>query len=55
VQNCDVDIDLIATQAVPQWHTNQTNIARTNAIVKQLANMFKGNVATVPIIAPLNE
>jgi len=39
----------------PTWHTNQTNVARTNAIIKQLANMFKNDVSTVPIIAPLNE
>ncbi|TDL20936.1 exo-beta-1,3-glucanase [Rickenella mellea] len=39
----------------PTWHSNQTNIARTNAIIKTLANMFKSNTNVVPIIAPLNE
>jgi len=39
----------------PKWHSNQTNIARTNAIIKRLANMFKNDATTVPIIAPLNE
>jgi len=40
----------------PQWQSNQTNIARTDAIIKnQLAVMFRDNPSNVPIIAPLNE
>ncbi|KAG7091441.1 hypothetical protein E1B28_010477 [Marasmius oreades] len=40
---------------VPEWHSNPDNVARTNAIIKRIADMFKDNPATVPIIAPLNE
>ena len=39
----------------PGWHSNQTNVDRTNAIIKTIANMFVDNVDNVPIIAPLNE
>jgi hypothetical protein len=39
----------------PKWHSNNTNVARTNAIIKTLAEMFKDESGTVPIIAPLNE
>ncbi|KAJ3508611.1 hypothetical protein NLJ89_g5658 [Agrocybe chaxingu] len=39
----------------PQWHTRQSNIDRTNAIIKRLASMFAGNTGVVPVIAPLNE
>jgi len=39
----------------PQWHSNSTNIARTNAIIKRLADMFKNDFSTVPTISPLNE
>jgi hypothetical protein len=37
------------------WASNQTNVDRTNAIIKTIAGMFKDNPANVPIIAPLNE
>jgi len=39
----------------PHWHSNQTNIDRTNAIIKTIISMFKDQSQTVPIIAPLNE
>lgn len=39
----------------PTWHTNSDNVARTNAVLKTIANMFVGDTNTVPIIAPLNE
>jgi len=40
----------------PQWHSNATNVQRTDAIIKnQIAPMFANNFENVPIIAPLNE
>lgn len=39
----------------PTWQTKQSNIDRTNAIIKTLASMFVNNPSVVPIIAPLNE
>lgn len=39
----------------PMWHSNATNVARTDAIIKTIANMFKDDSSVVPIIAPLNE
>ncbi|KAJ7070741.1 glycoside hydrolase family 5 protein [Mycena amicta] len=39
----------------PTWHSNNTNVQRTDAIIKTIANMVKDNSANVPIIAPLNE
>jgi aryl-phospho-beta-D-glucosidase BglC (GH1 family) len=39
----------------PTWHSNQTNIARTDNIIKTIASMFAGQPNVVPIIAPLNE
>jgi len=38
-----------------QWQTSQSNIDRTNAIIKRLASMYAGNTGVVPVIAPLNE
>jgi glucan 1,3-beta-glucosidase len=38
----------------PQWQTSSNNIARTNAIIKTIANMFKDDT-TVSSIAPMNE
>ncbi|KAJ7597458.1 exo-beta-1,3-glucanase [Mycena floridula] len=38
----------------PTWHSNTTNVARSNKIIKTLANMFPQS-SDVPIIAPLNE
>lgn len=37
------------------WHSNSTNVARTNTIIKTIANMFKDQPNVVPVIAPLNE
>nr|GAT57439.1 glycoside hydrolase family 5 protein [Mycena chlorophos] len=39
----------------PGWHSNATNVQRTDAIIMTIANMVKDNTAVVPIIAPLNE
>ncbi|KAE9390725.1 glycoside hydrolase family 5 protein [Gymnopus androsaceus JB14] len=39
----------------PQWQADQTNIQRTDAIIKTIANMYKDNTNVVPVIAPLNE
>ncbi|KIM88860.1 glycoside hydrolase family 5 protein [Piloderma croceum F 1598] len=39
----------------PMWASNNTNVARTNAIIKTIANMFKDQTNVVPTIAPLNE
>ncbi|KIJ66234.1 glycoside hydrolase family 5 protein [Hydnomerulius pinastri MD-312] len=39
----------------PTWHSNQTNIDRTDDIIKTIASMFAGQEDVVPIIAPLNE
>lgn len=39
----------------PMWHSNATNVARTNAIIKTIANMFKDQTNVVPTIAALNE
>ncbi|KIP11128.1 glycoside hydrolase family 5 protein [Phlebiopsis gigantea 11061_1 CR5-6] len=39
----------------PGWHSNNTNVQRTDAIIKQIASMFAGQTNVVPIIAPLNE
>lgn len=39
----------------PLWHTSNSNINRSNAIIQTIASMFKDTPAVVPIIAPLNE
>ncbi|PPR01920.1 hypothetical protein CVT24_001259 [Panaeolus cyanescens] len=39
----------------PTWHTKQSNVDRTNAVIKRLASMFAGSTGVVPVIAPLNE
>lgn len=39
----------------PTWHSNQTNIERTDNVIKQIASMFASQSDVVPIIAPLNE
>ncbi|KAF9225500.1 glycoside hydrolase family 5 protein [Gyrodon lividus] len=39
----------------PTWHSNQTNIQRTDDIIKTIASMFADQTNVVPIIAPLNE
>ncbi|KAH9964095.1 glycoside hydrolase family 5 protein [Russula dissimulans] len=39
----------------PQWHSNQTNVDRTNRILAQIAAELSNVTNVVPIIAPLNE
>ena len=39
----------------PQWQSNQTNIDRTNAIIRTIAYQFQYNPQVVSVIAPLNE
>ena len=39
----------------PQWQNNQTNIDRTNKIIKALASQFQNQSDVVSVIAPLNE
>ncbi|KAF8445642.1 glycoside hydrolase family 5 protein [Boletus edulis BED1] len=39
----------------PTWHSNQTNIERTDKIIQTIASMFAGQPDVVPMIAPLNE
>jgi hypothetical protein len=39
----------------PGWQSNQTNIDRTNAIIKRIASEFSNNPNVVPMISPLNE
>lgn len=39
----------------PQWQTNQTNIERTNAVIRTIAYQFQHNSQVVSAIAALNE
>jgi glucan 1,3-beta-glucosidase len=39
----------------PQWQSNQTNIDRTNAIIKNLAYQFRYQYQVVSVISPINE
>ncbi|TFK19971.1 exo-beta-1,3-glucanase [Coprinopsis marcescibilis] len=39
----------------PTWHTQQSNVNRTNEVIKQIANRFKDSTGIVPAIAALNE
>ncbi|KAI0800625.1 exo-beta-1,3-glucanase [Fomes fomentarius] len=39
----------------PAWHSNSTNVARTNAVLKRIASLFVNDQDTVTVIAPLNE
>ncbi|KAF5385032.1 hypothetical protein D9615_001239 [Tricholomella constricta] len=39
----------------PSWHLSDSNIARTNAVIKTIANTYKDSTSVVPAIAPLNE
>lgn len=39
----------------PTWQLHQTNIDRTDAIIKRIASMFAGQENVVPIIEPINE
>ncbi|PFH52256.1 glycoside hydrolase family 5 protein [Amanita thiersii Skay4041] len=39
----------------PEWHSNSTNVARTNAVIKRIASMYKDSTSVVSVVAPLNE
>ncbi|KAH6917044.1 exo-beta-1,3-glucanase [Coprinopsis sp. MPI-PUGE-AT-0042] len=39
----------------PTWHTAQSNVDRTNAVLKTIAGKYKDLTGFVPAIAPLNE
>ncbi|RDB29660.1 Glucan 1,3-beta-glucosidase [Hypsizygus marmoreus] len=39
----------------PTWHTSQSYIARTNAIIKRIGSTYKDQTSVVAAIAPLNE
>lgn len=42
-------------QNAPEWHTSQSYIDRTNAIIRRIAIMFRNRTGVVTAIAPLNE
>jgi len=50
----EINAHILILTPSSQWHTEQSNVDRTNAIIKQIASMFIG-IDVVPIIAPLNE
>lgn len=39
----------------PTWHTAQSNVDRTDAVLKTIADKYKDLTGVVPAIAPLNE
>ena len=39
----------------PRWHSNRTNVERTNEVIKEIAGLFANDPTNIPIIAPLNE
>ncbi|KAG6337057.1 hypothetical protein ID866_2010 [Astraeus odoratus] len=39
----------------PTWQSNQTNIQRTDDVIKTIVSMFSSQENVVPVIAPLNE
>jgi len=39
----------------PLWHTDYNNVARTNAIIRTLASLFRDKPSVVSAINPLNE
>jgi len=39
----------------PEWHSNQTNIDRTNNVMRRIAYEFRYSSQVVSVIAPLNE
>jgi len=39
----------------PTWHSNSTNVQRTDNIIKTIMSTVKNNAANVPIVAPINE
>ena len=42
-------------KSFPRWHSNQTNVDRTNEIIWELAYQFQDQFEVVSVIAPLNE
>ncbi|CAA7264787.1 unnamed protein product [Cyclocybe aegerita] len=42
-------------KSYPLWHTQQSNVDRSNAIIKRIASTYKDMTGAVPVIAPLNE
>ncbi|KAJ2935636.1 hypothetical protein H1R20_g1459, partial [Candolleomyces eurysporus] len=54
--NLKVIVDLHGQKMdAPTWHTKQSNIDRSNAVIKRIAAMFKDMTGVVPAIAALNE
>jgi aryl-phospho-beta-D-glucosidase BglC (GH1 family) len=47
--------NLLTSRISSNWPNNQSNVDRTNAIIKKIANTYKDNTTVVPAIAPLNE
>jgi len=43
------------SMSFPEWHSNQTNIDRTNNIMRRIAYEFRYSSQVVSVIAPLNE
>lgn len=41
--------------ALRQWQTSQENIARAEAVIKTITDLFKDKADTVSVIAPVNE
>ncbi|KAF8640742.1 hypothetical protein AX17_000393 [Amanita inopinata Kibby_2008] len=42
-------------KSYPGWHSNNTNVQRTDNIIKRIAGTYKDSTSVVPVIAPLNE
>ncbi|KZW00959.1 exo-beta-1,3-glucanase [Exidia glandulosa HHB12029] len=42
-------------KGTPRWQTSQSNIDRTNAIIKKIALQYASQSSVIPIIATLNE
>nr|ADX07317.1 putative exo-1,3-beta-glucanase precursor [Flammulina velutipes] len=39
----------------PTWHTSQSNVDRTNTVIKTIASWYKDRADVVAVVAPLNE
>ena len=46
---------IVANRGCSEWHKAQSNVDRSNAIIEQIAFMFKDQTGVVSAIAPLNE
>ena len=46
---------IVANWGCSEWHKAQSNVDRSNAIIEQIAFMFKDQTGVVSAIAPLNE